>query len=182
MPARTPNAAGLVRGGEDYAASHGDRPAPQRRVEQLLDGGVEGVEVSVQDRRLAEIGLGHRRQLYRTSVLPLPRRPPGAARSDPLGPAGPGPRRTRTSWPSKGPLGLRVGPFAPDPGKSVREPASYVEMVGALSSALRMKLNTSVASAICLAVGLPCPWPASVSTRSRMGAVPPARPGALLRT
>ena len=40
---------GLVGGGEHDAAADGDRLAAQRRVEQLLDRGVEGVEVGVED-------------------------------------------------------------------------------------------------------------------------------------
>ncbi len=41
---------GLVRGGQHDTAADGDRPAAQRRIEQLLDGRVERVEVGVQDR------------------------------------------------------------------------------------------------------------------------------------
>jgi hypothetical protein len=40
----------FVGGGEHHPAAHGDGTAAQQRVEQLLDGRVEGVEVSVEDR------------------------------------------------------------------------------------------------------------------------------------
>src|SRR5215467_3831788 len=40
---------GLVRGGENHAAADGDRFSAQRRVEQLLDRCIEGIEVSVED-------------------------------------------------------------------------------------------------------------------------------------
>jgi hypothetical protein len=40
---------GLVGRREHHAAPDGDRPAPQARIEQLLDRGVEGVQVGVQD-------------------------------------------------------------------------------------------------------------------------------------
>ena len=43
---------GLVAGGEHDAAADDDRAAPQAGVVALLDGGVEGVEIGVQDRRL----------------------------------------------------------------------------------------------------------------------------------
>ena len=54
-PAANAEGAGLVRGGQDHAtpgaATDGDRLPAQGRVEQLLHGRVEGVEVRVQDRR-----------------------------------------------------------------------------------------------------------------------------------
>jgi hypothetical protein len=40
---------GFVRSGEHNPATHGNRPAAQRRVEQLLDRGVEGVQIRVKD-------------------------------------------------------------------------------------------------------------------------------------
>jgi hypothetical protein len=43
---------GLIRSREHHAAADGDRLAPQRRIEQLLDRGIEGVEVRVEDRGL----------------------------------------------------------------------------------------------------------------------------------
>ena len=47
----------LVGRRQDHTAADGDRSAPQRRVEQLLDRGVERVEIGMQDRRRGE----HRR-------------------------------------------------------------------------------------------------------------------------
>ncbi len=43
----------LVRGGEDDPTADRDGPAAKRRVEKLLDRGIEGVEVGVQDGGLA---------------------------------------------------------------------------------------------------------------------------------
>ena len=40
---------GFVGGREDHAAADGDRLAPQARIEQLLDGGIEGVQIRVED-------------------------------------------------------------------------------------------------------------------------------------
>jgi hypothetical protein len=40
---------GFVGGGKHDAAADGDRPAAQRRVEELLDRGVEGVEIRMED-------------------------------------------------------------------------------------------------------------------------------------
>src|SRR5262249_12794142 len=40
---------GLVRGGENHAAADGDRFSAQRRVEQLLDRCIEGIEVRMED-------------------------------------------------------------------------------------------------------------------------------------
>ena len=34
---------------EDHAAADGDWPAPQARIEQLLDGGIEGVQIRMED-------------------------------------------------------------------------------------------------------------------------------------
>ena len=50
----------LVGGGKHDAAADGDRLAAQRRVEQLLDRGVEGVEVGMQDARALVSALVHR--------------------------------------------------------------------------------------------------------------------------
>jgi hypothetical protein len=44
---------GLVRRGQDHAATDRDRCAAQTRIEELLDRRVEGIEVGVQDRRAA---------------------------------------------------------------------------------------------------------------------------------
>ena len=44
---------GLVGCRQHHAAAHGDGPFPQGRVQKLLDGRVEGVEVGVKDRRPA---------------------------------------------------------------------------------------------------------------------------------
>ena len=44
-----PEGLGLVGSGEHDPAADGDRLAAQRRVEQLLDRGVEGVEVRMED-------------------------------------------------------------------------------------------------------------------------------------
>jgi hypothetical protein len=41
---------GFVRSGEHNPTAHSDRPAAQRRVEQLLDRGIEGVQIRVEDR------------------------------------------------------------------------------------------------------------------------------------
>ena len=40
---------GFVGGSEDHAATDGDRPAAQVRIEQLLDRGIEGVQVRMED-------------------------------------------------------------------------------------------------------------------------------------
>ena len=40
---------GFVGSREDHAAADGDRLAPQARIEQLLDGGIEGVQIRVED-------------------------------------------------------------------------------------------------------------------------------------
>jgi hypothetical protein len=56
-PARHPGpdaiGPGLVGGRQHHAAAHGDGPFPQGRVQELLDGRVEGVQVGVKDRRPA---------------------------------------------------------------------------------------------------------------------------------
>ena len=44
---------GLVAGRQHHAAADDHRPAAQPRVVALLDGGVERVEVGVQDRRVS---------------------------------------------------------------------------------------------------------------------------------
>ena len=49
--ARDAKGLGLVRRRENDPATHGDGKTPQLRIEQLLHGGVERVEVRVQDRR-----------------------------------------------------------------------------------------------------------------------------------
>jgi hypothetical protein len=46
-----PESLGFVRSSEHNPAANGDRPATQRRIEQLLDRGVEGVQVRMEDRR-----------------------------------------------------------------------------------------------------------------------------------
>ena len=48
-PAAHPERLGLVGGGQHDPAADGDRLAAQRRVEQLLDRGVEGVQVRMED-------------------------------------------------------------------------------------------------------------------------------------
>jgi hypothetical protein len=48
---------GLIAGSEDDAAADDHRPAAQTRVVPLLDRGVEGVDVGVQDRRLAHTNI-----------------------------------------------------------------------------------------------------------------------------
>ena len=53
-PTANPESPGLVGSGKHDPATDGDGPAAQRRVEQLLDRGVEGVQVLVEDG-------GHRR-------------------------------------------------------------------------------------------------------------------------
>ena len=40
---------GLVGSGQHDAATDGNRLAPERRVEQLLDRGIEGIEIRMQD-------------------------------------------------------------------------------------------------------------------------------------
>jgi len=45
-----PESLGFVRGGEHDPATHRNRPAAQGRVEQLLDRGVKGVQIRVEDR------------------------------------------------------------------------------------------------------------------------------------
>ena len=47
--ARDPERLGFVGSGQHHAAADGDGLAAQRRVEQLLDRGIEGVEVRVED-------------------------------------------------------------------------------------------------------------------------------------
>ena len=42
--------AGLVARGGDHAAADGHRPPAQARVDKLLDGGEEGIDVQVEDR------------------------------------------------------------------------------------------------------------------------------------
>jgi len=49
-PAADPEGLGFVRRGKHNPAANGDRLATQRRIEQLLDRGVEGVQVRVEDR------------------------------------------------------------------------------------------------------------------------------------
>ena len=49
-PAANPERLGFIRGGQHHAPTNGDRPAAQRRVEQLLDRGVEGIQIRVEDR------------------------------------------------------------------------------------------------------------------------------------
>ena len=48
-PATHPEAPRFVGSGEHHAAADRDGPAPERGVEQLLDRGVEGVEIRVKD-------------------------------------------------------------------------------------------------------------------------------------
>jgi hypothetical protein len=48
-PAVDPEGLGFVRSGKHNPATHGDRPATQRRIEQLLDRGIEGVQIRMKD-------------------------------------------------------------------------------------------------------------------------------------
>ena len=48
--ATDPEGLGFIRSGEHNTTPHSDRPAAQRRVEQLLDRGIEGVQIRVEDR------------------------------------------------------------------------------------------------------------------------------------
>src|SRR5207244_11493792 len=52
--------------------------------------------------------------------------------------------------------------------ESVQRPRSQASRL--TSSCQNRKLHTSVASCSCLLRGLPCPWPACVSMRRRIGA------------
>src|SRR5262249_29753692 len=48
-PASDPEGLGFIRSGKHNPATNGNRPAEQRWVEQLLDRGVEGVQVRMED-------------------------------------------------------------------------------------------------------------------------------------
>src|ERR1700733_11177643 len=61
-------APGFVRCRQHHAAADGDRPVPQRGVQELLDRRVEGVEVGMQDRRPPDWRKFHPAQISRTDV------------------------------------------------------------------------------------------------------------------
>jgi hypothetical protein len=48
-PAADPEGLGFVRSGKNNPATNGDRPATQRRIKQLLDRSVEGIQVGMED-------------------------------------------------------------------------------------------------------------------------------------
>ncbi len=56
---------GLVGGRQHHPAAHGDGPAAQRWIQQLLYGGVEGIQIGVEDGGLFRHGMA---ALYRTYV------------------------------------------------------------------------------------------------------------------
>ena len=69
-------APGFIRGGQHHTAPHCDGPVPQRGVQQLLDGRVEGVEVRVQDGRCPDRWKFHAAHGNRTYVrFPEPSAP-----------------------------------------------------------------------------------------------------------
>ena len=95
-------APGLIRGGQHNTAAHRDGPVPQRWVQQLLDGRVEGIEVGVQDGRPPERRKFHTAYGNRTDVrFPEGRRPAereqrqecGSARRMPFSRPWPGTKR-----------------------------------------------------------------------------------------
>ena len=49
---------------QHHAAAYGDWPVPQRRVQQLFNRGIEGIEIGMQDRRLPCCLCVHEGNLY----------------------------------------------------------------------------------------------------------------------
>ena len=73
-------APGFIRSGQHHTSAYGDGPVPQRRIQELLNRRVEGIEVGVQDCRPPDWRRFHRWQISRTCV-----RLPGGAPSSPGG-------------------------------------------------------------------------------------------------